>query len=109
MSLNVSLNAADRGSLLRKSYGTKKNGDQPASGDSGKPHPAPILVEEKGHLTQTMNRKVDFQVDPDSHELIVQVINSQTGEIVRQIPRDDFSPVKNRPAPSPGNILNEFA
>lgn len=109
MTLKVSLNAAIRGYPARKSLSTKTTGNTSTSTDSGKPHPDKVLVEESGHLTRLLNRKVDFQVDPESQEQIVQVINSKTGEIVRQIPRDDFSLMENRPTPSPGKFLNKFA
>ncbi len=109
MSLKVSLDVAVPRPPPKKPLSLKTSGNESSSADSGKPHPDKILVEENGHLTRTMNRKVDFQVDHDSQELIVQVINAKTGEIVVQIPRDDFSLVKNRPAPSPGDFFNEFA
>lgn len=45
---------------------------------------------------QTVQRDIQFTVDEDLHRTIVKVIDSETGEVIRQIPDDIFLELARR-------------
>ena len=34
--------------------------------------------------------KVDYEIDQKTHEVVIRVVDSESGEVVRQIPGEDF-------------------
>lgn len=47
------------------------------------------LVEELSDLVQSVRRELKFSVDEDSGRTVIRVIDSVTGELVRQIPPEE--------------------
>lgn len=47
------------------------------------------LVEELSDLVQSVRRELKFTVDSDSGRTVIRVIDSATGELVRQIPPEE--------------------
>lgn len=46
---------------------------------------------EKGNtLLQSVNRNLQFKVDDTTQELVVKVVDSETGDVVRQIPSEEM-------------------
>lgn len=46
---------------------------------------------EKGNsLLQSVNRNLQFKVDDSTKELVVKVVDSETGDVVRQIPSEEM-------------------
>lgn len=46
---------------------------------------------DKGNsLLQSVNRNLQFKVDDSTKELVVKVVDSETGDVVRQIPSEDM-------------------
>ena len=46
-----------------------------------------LLADVQDYVSE-MNIGLDFRVDPESDDLVVQVLNRDTGEVIRQIPSD---------------------
>lgn len=46
------------------------------------------LVEELNARSRSIGRSIRFQVDPNTDASIIQVINRDTGKLIRQIPAD---------------------
>ena len=46
-------------------------------------------VEELSTLVQGLNRELNFSVDDDSGKTIIKVIDSETDEVIRQIPSEE--------------------
>ncbi|MCK5335236.1 MAG: flagellar protein FlaG [Gammaproteobacteria bacterium] len=47
------------------------------------------VVEQLNNHAQTINRDLHFSVDDDSGRTVIRVINSETAELVRQIPSEE--------------------
>lgn len=58
---------------------------------------------------QNVKRALTFSLDEDSGATIIKVIDRNTDEVIRQIPREEFLRVQNAVSKSIGMILNESA
>jgi len=79
-----------------------------ASGDvlpeSGKPspaeEPASVSIEEAlaevRDAARELSRELDFRIDEDTGRTIITVLNSETGEVVRQIPSEEILRIATR-------------
>jgi flagellar protein FlaG len=47
-------------------------------------------VDEGNSLLQSINRNLQFTVDDASKELVVKIVDSESGELVRQIPTEEM-------------------
>lgn len=47
-------------------------------------------VDEGNNLLQAVKRNLQFQVDEDTQKLVVKIIDSENGEVVRQIPSEEM-------------------
>ncbi|MEM7164931.1 MAG: flagellar protein FlaG [Planctomycetota bacterium] len=76
---------------------------------------APLNKEELQALVQELNLKVPsshdlrFQVSGDSHELVVQVIDQQSDEVVREIPPDHLNGLRKHFEELTGTLLDDYA
>ena len=50
-----------------------------------------------GHIN-SLSRKVDYHIEQGSNELVIKIRNRETGEIIRQIPQEEFLRLTNRPS-----------
>jgi len=48
-----------------------------------------------GHI-DSLNRKVDYHIEQGSNELVIKIRNRETGEIIRQIPQEEFLRLTSR-------------
>ena len=60
------------------------------------------------NLTQSLNRKVDYHIQQESNEVVVKIRDGETGEIIRQIPEEEFLRLTNRISDFNENILDEI-
>ena len=44
----------------------------------------------------SINRKVDYHIEQDSNELVIKIRDKDTGEIIKQIPEEEFLRLTNR-------------
>ena len=51
--------------------------------------------------------KIDYQVNTETNELVVRVLDSESGEVIRQIPGEDFLRLTSRIREFNQKILNE--
>ena len=54
-----------------------------------------------------LNRKVDYHIEEDSNEVVVKIRDGETGEIIRQIPEEEFLRLTNRISDFNKNILDQ--
>ena len=52
------------------------------------------VVEKLNLATQTIGRDLRFEVNLDSGHSVIQVLDRETGEIIRQIPPEKVSPIR---------------
>ena len=43
-----------------------------------------------------LNRKVDYHIEQDSNELVIKIRDGETGEVITQIPEEEFLRLSNR-------------
>lgn len=53
-------------------------------------------IEEGNSLLQVVQRNLQFKLDDDTKELVVKVVDSESGEIVRQVPSDEMLAIIKR-------------
>ena len=63
----------------------------------------------ENNLAQSLNRKVDYYIQQESNEVVVKIRDGETGEIIRQIPEEEFLRLTNRISDFNENILDEIA
>ena len=63
----------------------------------------------KSSLTQSLNRKIDYSIQQESNEIIIKVLDGETGEVIREIPQQDFIRLVDRASVVNKNILDQTA
>jgi len=54
-----------------------------------------------------INRKVDYHIEQDSNELVIKIRDKETGEIIKQIPEEEFLRLTNRISDFNKSILDQ--
>lgn len=54
------------------------------------------VVKEMNQAVQNVRRELEFSVDDDSGRTVVKVMNSETGEVIRQLPTEEALAVARR-------------
>ena len=55
----------------------------------------------------SINRKVDYHIEQDSNELVIKIRDKKTGEIIKQIPEEEFLRLTNRISDFNKSILDQ--
>ena len=55
----------------------------------------------------SLNRKVDYHIEQDSNELVIKIRDKETGEIIKQIPEEEFLRLTNRISDFNKTILDQ--
>jgi len=58
-------------------------------------------------LIHSINREVDYHVEQGSNELVIKILDKETGEIIRQIPEEEFLRLTNRISEFNKSILDQ--
>ncbi len=66
-------------------------------------------MEELSDLVQSVRRELKFSVDSDSGRTVIRVIDSSTGELVRQIPPDEVLTLVGRFREDQAGLVKEQA
>tara|TARA_B100000686_G_scaffold16779_1_gene15641 strand:+ start:786 stop:1127 length:342 start_codon:yes stop_codon:yes gene_type:complete len=45
---------------------------------------------------KTLGNKIDYLVDHETNEVVIRILDSESGEVIRQIPGDEFLRFSNR-------------
>ena len=62
--------------------------------------PDSIEIDNLTGLVFSANRKVDYKINQENNEMVIRIVDSESGEVVRQIPGKDFISLMQR--------INEF-
>ena len=54
-----------------------------------------------------INRKIDYYIEEDSNELVIKIRDKETGEIIKQIPEEEFLRLTNRISDFNKSILDQ--
>lgn len=71
------------------------NADKNQAASQGKVSGETPVVKNSVH-TELFNRTVNFDVDPNSNDIVVKVVNEDTGKIIREIPSEAFRQLSQR-------------
>ena len=55
------------------------------------------------------NYKVGYKIDPETHEVVIRVVDSESGEVIKQIPGEDFVKLAQRIAEFTQKSLDQTA
>ena len=55
----------------------------------------------------SINREVDYHSEQGSNELVIKILDKETGEIIRQIPEEEFLRLTNRISDFNKSILDQ--
>ena len=55
----------------------------------------------------SINREVDYHIEQGSNELVIKILDKETGEIIRQIPEEEFLRLTNRISDFNKSILDQ--
>ena len=55
----------------------------------------------------SLNRKVDYHIEQGSNELVIKIRDKKTGEIIKQIPEEEFLRLTNRISDFNKSILDQ--
>jgi flagellar protein FlaG len=66
-------------------------------------------VRQINDYVQTLNRDIEFSVDKEHNRTIIKVIDSDTGEVIRQLPPEDVLQLAKRLEQMDGLLVREKA
>ena len=55
----------------------------------------------------SINKEVDYHIEQGSNELVIKILDKETGEIIRQIPEEEFLRLTNRISDFNKSILDQ--
>ena len=61
------------------------------------------------HFLQSSNSNLQFSVDSESHDVIVRVVDSETKEVIRQIPSEEMVAISHKLDQLSGLLLQQKA
>ena len=68
-----------------------------------------ISNEIKNNLARSLNRKIDYNIHQESNEIVIQVLDGETGEVIREIPQQDFVRLIDQTSKFNKSMLDETA
>ena len=87
--------------------GLKTNPVKNLDAKEGKPDSIETGVPDR--VGSSANYKVGYKIDPETHEVVIRVVDSESGEVVRQIPGEDFVKLAQRIAEFNQKSLDQTA
>ena len=63
-------------------------------------------VEPKTFPIESQTRKVDYYIEQGSNEVVIKIRNEESGEVIRQIPQEEFLRLTNRISEFNKNIID---
>lgn len=58
-------------------------------------------------LSKSLNRKIVYHIKQESNEIVIQVLDGETGEVIREIPQQDFVRLVDRSSNINKYLLDE--
>jgi len=80
-----------------------KNDDTPAKAQGS------ASEETKSSLARSLNRKIDYSIQQENNEIVIQVLDGETGEVIREISQQEFVRLVDKTHGFNKNILDETA
>lgn len=91
-----------------KPEGESNQGDKTSDGAESIPvSPSVETSETQVDLNSLDNHKVNYQVNQETDELVIRIVDNESGEVVQQIPGEEFLRLTSRIAEFNQKILDE--
>ena len=89
----------------------EESATQPADSHSVTIEPADLqkAVDKVREVFQKIEPRLQFEVDPDLHRVIVKIMNGESGEVIRQIPPQEVLDLARNFQASTGLLLKQQA
>ena len=85
-----------------------KGADEAKKADSEK-EPLNEVVTELNNLVRDLHRELQFSIDDQSGDTVIKVVDSETDEVVRQIPSEEVVRMRQRLQEAAGVIFQDSA
>jgi len=82
---------------------------QPAKTEAANPEQIQHAVDQIQRFTQSMARNLNFSVDEETGKTVIKVMDSQTNEIIRQMPSEEAIDIAHALGRIQGTLLNDKA
>lgn len=82
---------------------------QPAKTQAASPEQVQQAVNQIQQFTQSMARNLNFSVDEETGKTVIKVMDSQTNEIIRQMPSQEAIDIAQALGRIQGTLLNDKA
>lgn len=74
-----------------------QSGSNPAKDlEANEEKPGFTEAAELDQISFSTDHKVDYEINQETHEVVIRVVDRETGEVVRQIPGEDFLKLTQR-------------
>jgi len=72
-------------------------------------HPVDLqgAVEDLERISLAFNKKLKFKVDPQSHEVTVKIIDSETNKVIKELPSKELQRLRDRIRETIGVLFDE--
>ena len=97
--------AAETVKVKRESYAVDNASDEATSGDKNSIQPEELLSNIKA-LTEDGLYSVRFEMHKDTQDLIINLVDSDSGEVIRQIPPEEIVSLHEQMLELRGNIVS---
>jgi flagellar protein FlaG len=84
--------------------GSQGNGDYSATGSID----LNVIAEDLERISSTLNKKLVFSVDHESHEILIKVIDPQTDRVVKILPPEELRRLHHKIKEAIGVLFNEL-
>jgi flagellar protein FlaG len=80
----------------------------PGTRGNGEPHDLEAVADDLERISSTMNKKLRFSVDHESHEIFIKVIDPETDKVVKVLPPEELRRLHHKIKEAIGVIFNEL-
>ena len=85
------------------------NASSRQNGNPSQPLAPEDAFDEINHAMQAWDTGMRFEIDEDTHKLVVSIIDSKSGDVIRQIPSEEVLHVAKMIAQFQGNLISTKA
>lgn len=65
------------------------------------------ILDEMNTQLNIMNRSIQFSIDESSHDIVVRVVDKDTGEVIREVPPESIQKLREKMAELTGLLVEE--
>lgn len=96
--------------IAQASIGSDKEVDQPRKALQKEERTAEEIMKDLDAVNtqlRIMNRSIQFSIDERSHDIVVRVVDRESGEVIREVPPESLMKLRERMAEISGLLVEE--